>query len=121
MKKQDVFFIIELICLVPLIAFLLFSLDNLAIFCSILIFVLTVLGVIAMYLDNKNKNENDSNELIKIVGDLWVAWTYDSKRTNEEFFKHFNNCRNKRLRLKIINEIKNREKEMKIFNEKFGS
>ena len=65
--------------------------------------------------------ENDSNELIKIVGDLWIAWTYDSKHTNEEFFKHFNNCRNKRLRLKIINEIKNREKEIKIFNEKLGS
>ena len=55
MKKQDVFFIIALICLVPLIAFLLFSLDSLAIFCSILIFVLTVLGVIAMYLDDKSQ------------------------------------------------------------------
>lgn len=121
MKKQDVFFIIALTYLVPLIAFLLFSLDSLAIFCSILIliFVLTVLGVIAIYLDDKN--ENVSNELIKIVGDLWIAWTYDSKHTNEEFFKHFNNCRNKRLRLKIINEIKNREKEIKIFNEKLGS
>ena len=68
------------------------------------------------------KQEIKCDKIIDFIRILYtVAWTYDSKHTNEEFFKHFNNCRNKRLRLKIINEIKNREKEMKIFNEKLGS
>ena len=62
------------------------------------------------------KQEIKCDKIIDFIRILYtVAWTYDSKHTNEEFFKHFNNCRNKRLRLKIINEIKKQRKRNENF------